>query len=35
MTERVLPTNLNYNLLKPQGYPSSIKMEKYTPTSFN
>lgn len=30
-----IPKNLNYNIIKPVGYPSSIKYEKFTPVSFN
>lgn len=31
MTTPVLPKNLNYNLLKPVGYPSKVVSYKFTP----
>jgi hypothetical protein len=33
--QTVLPKNLNYNDVKPVGYPAKVKQMKYTPTAFN
>ena len=35
MINSVLPSNLNYNSVKPVGFPSHVRYEKFTPVAFN